>query len=77
MAIDRCVAQAASARAGGGGEGGGGAARPAGVGAPVDEVKKHRAAKGHSGVACIQNRTERHHIGYHITKGRQSHHTSL
>lgn len=64
MAIDRCVAQAASARAEGGG-----AARPTGVGAPVAEVKKHRPAKGHSGVAWIQKRTGRHHIGYHITKG--------
>lgn len=43
MAIDRCEAQAASAHAGGRG---GGAARPAGIGAPVSEVKKHRLQKG-------------------------------
>lgn len=43
MAIDRCAAQAASAHTGGRG---GGAARPAGVGAPVSEVKKHRLQKG-------------------------------
>lgn len=49
MAIDRCVAQAASARAGVGGVGRGSAA--SGGGAPVAEVKKHRPAKGHSGVA--------------------------
>lgn len=55
--------------AGGQRAGGGGAARPAGVGAPATEVKKHRPAKGHSGVVWIQNRTGRHHIGYHITKG--------
>lgn len=58
MAIDRCAAQAASAHAG---EGWRGAAWPAGVGAPVAEVKKHTDCKRAQLGRLIHNCTLRHY----------------
>lgn len=68
MAIDRCAAQAASARAGGG------AARPAGMGAPVVRSKNTDPQKGIVGSHGFTTVWGGITIGYHIREKADSSH---